>query len=245
MDVLIWLAAAWFGVALLGHLVVAPLLRRGPDRDAISGLVWHADRLFVRLRHRVTFEGFEALRDDVDAGPLVVVSNHTGSVDPFVVQAGCRFKIRWMMARELMFPALDTFWKLQGIIAVTRDGSDRASAREAIRHVRGGGVVGIFPEGGIVTPPRRVWPFYPGVGLIVARTKAPVLLVWVSGTPDTNELLPSLIGPSRARVRYVDLIRFDASAHAAEISATLRERLAAASGWPMVEREPPATPPAG
>ncbi|MHC5003407.1 MAG: lysophospholipid acyltransferase family protein [Planctomycetota bacterium] len=239
MNVLLAIVVTWLVVVGLSYGVVLPLLRRGPDRDALNGLMWIAIRVLARLVHRARFEGHEALRMNVDPGPLIVVSNHTGSIDPLLIQAACRFHVRWMMAEELMFPELKRLWERQRLIPVSRDGTDRASAREAIRHVKAGGVVGIFPEGRIVTPPRQVWPFFAGVGLVISRTRAPALLVWVSGTPETNDVTRSIFTSSRARVVFVDLIRFEDSLGAAEITDALRARIQAVSGWPLNDDPPP------
>jgi 1-acyl-sn-glycerol-3-phosphate acyltransferase len=236
---LLELAAAWLIVVLIAWWVVVPLLRRGPDRDALNGLLWRIVRVWVRLIHRPTIIGEENLRRDIDAGPLVVVSNHTGAVDPFLIQSACRFKIRWMMALDMMSTGLDPLWRQQDMIRVARDGSDSGPARLAIRHVRAGGVLGIFPEGRIVTPPRQVWPFLDGVGLIVSRTKAPVLLAWVSQTPDTNQTTASLVTPSHARVEFTDVPELADCTGAAEITATLRRKLQELSGWPLNDDPPP------
>jgi 1-acyl-sn-glycerol-3-phosphate acyltransferase len=173
---------------------------------------------------------------------MLVVSNHTGSVDPLLIQAGCRFHIRWLMASEMIVPWLDFVWRRQQPIPVDRDGRDTTAARQAIRTLEAGGTVGIFPEGRIVQPPRQIRPFHSGVGLIVARAKVPVLLVWISGTPDTNELYRSLVSPSQARVHYLELIDFKGERDPQVITEHLRRRLSEVSGWPL-NNEPQPRPP--
>lgn len=229
----------WLTGVLLGQLVIAPYLRKGPGQDPATGLIWHVSRGFCRLMHRVRHTGQEDVRRSLDPGPLIIVSNHTGAVDPLLIQAGCHFLIRWLMAADMMTPALDWLWRRQRLIPVERNGQDTAPLREAIRHVKSGGAIGIFPEGRIVTPPRQIWPFMRGVGVLVTRTKAPVLLVWVSGTPETTSLAGSVATPSNARVQFVDLIDFSDVTDASRIAETLRQRLARASGWPLSENVPP------
>ena len=75
-------------------------------------------------------------------------------------------------------------------------------AREAIKHVRGGGVLGIFPEGGLERPARTILPFQAGVGLIIRRTEAPVLPVVVSGTPIADQAWTSLVRFSSSVVTF-------------------------------------------
>ena len=132
-----------------------------------------------------------------------------------------------------MTPDLDWVWRTHDLIAVDRENPDSTSLREAIRHVKGGGAVGIFPEGRITMPPREIRPFLPGAGLIIARSKAPVLLVWVSGTPDTNKMKESLFTRSHAHIEFLGRFDFAGERDPAKIVETLRRAIHDASGWPL------------
>ncbi len=232
-------AAVLAGLALVVWLLVIPWIKRGPRGEIFIGVLWRILRVHVAIVHRIRYHGLKDFRLQPESGPLVVVSNHTGAVDPLLIQAGCRFSIRWMMASEMISPALGWLWKLERPIPVDRAGKDSKSAREAIRHVQSGGALGIFPEGRIVRPPRQIRPFHPGVGLIVSRTKAPVLLIWVSGTPDTDVMSKSVLTPSRAKVEYIELINFKEEDDAHEITRKLRQRLAKVTGWPLNDEQMP------
>lgn len=231
--------AGYCVVVLAARWAVARFLSNGPGDDVVYTLLWRLVRILTRLVHRVSYHGLELVPKTNRPGALIVVSNHTGSVDPLLIQAGCGFQIRWMMAGEMMGPGLDWLWKRLRLIAVDRLSRDTGPVREAIRHVQAGGVIGIFPEGRIVVPPRQIRPFADGVGLLIARTKAPVLLVWVSGTPDSNTMIGSITTPSHARVQFIDLIDFKGQRDAAAITQSLRERIAAASGWPINDNAMP------
>lgn len=231
-PVILLIIAGWLIAVGLFRWFVVRRLARGPGGDAVKGLIWVTARAYLRLVHRARYTGLEHVPATNQPGGLVVVSNHTGPIDALLIQAACRFQIRWMMASEMMVPQLDWLWRVYRVIAVARDGSDTGPAREAIRHVREGGVVGIFPEGGIENPPGEIRPFLAGVGLVVARAKAPVLLAWVSGTPECPEMLPALTTPSRARLQFIDVIDFGDERDALVITDRLRSRIAEASGWP-------------
>jgi 1-acyl-sn-glycerol-3-phosphate acyltransferase len=233
--------AGWLAFVLLFRWTVVRWLASGPSGDACTGFLWLVVRAYGRLVHRTTYAGLDHIPPSNRPGGLVVVCNHTGPIDPLLVQAACRFEIRWMMAADMMVPQLDWLWRRQRMIPVARDGRDTVPAREAIRHVRGGGVVGIFPEGGIVLPREEIRSFHQGVGLIIAKTEAPVLLVWVSQTPQETEMLRALATPSRARVEFVELLEFPAGSDPATITRQLQERLAEASNWPI--KDEPVIPP--
>jgi 1-acyl-sn-glycerol-3-phosphate acyltransferase len=229
----------WVAIVLLARFIVIPLLRFGPERDPVKVLIWRASQFYLWLLHRARYRGQERLRRTIKPGGLVVISNHTSSLDPMLIQCGCNFSIRWLMAKDMMIPQLDWLWKLQRIIPVSRDGSDSSPVRQAIRHVRGGGAVGIFPEARIVRPGGEIRPFHSGVGAIVARTGAPVMIVWVSGTPTTSNMTQAFFTPSRSKVEYVDVMEFDDQASAQSITEQLRARLSQASGWPLNDEPMP------
>jgi 1-acyl-sn-glycerol-3-phosphate acyltransferase len=226
--------------AAVGGFVILPWLKRGPRGEVIVGLLWRLLRLYVKVVHHVRFDGLEKIRNQPVAGPLIVVSNHTGAVDPLLIQAGCRFHIRWMMASDMMMPVLDWFWKRERLIPVARDGRDAAALREALRHVQNRGAIGIFPEGRIVRPPHEIRPFHPGIGFIIARTQAPVMLVWVTGTPDAPDMAGSILTPSRARVHFLEVIDYKDQRDPVAITQDLRQRLAKATGWPLNDEPMPA-----
>jgi 1-acyl-sn-glycerol-3-phosphate acyltransferase len=233
--------AGWLAFVLLFRWTIARWLASGPSGDPVTGLLWLIVRAYSRLVHRTTFAGLEHIARTNRPGGLVVVANHTGPIDPLLIQAACRFEIRWMMAADMMVPQLDWLWRRQRMIPVARNGRDTAPVREAIRHVRDGGVIGIFPEGGIVLPRQEIRPFHEGVGLVIARTEAPVLLVWVSQTPEETEMFRALVTPSRAHVHFVDLLEFPAGGDPATITHRLRQRLSEVSNWPI--RDEPLVPP--
>lgn len=230
-------AAAWLALVGTWWLVILPAMKRGPRGDVPYVLLWKSLIVYSRLLHRARYVGRTHVPQTRRPGPLIIVANHTGAVDPFLISAVCPFEIRWMMAEDMISRRIKPFLDFVGVIEVSRDGKDMRSAREAVRLLKTGAVIGIFPEGGITTPPRRIMPFFAGVGLIIARSKAPVLLTWVSGTPDTNDMTKSLITPSHARVQFIGMFDFADERDPKVITDTLRQKLAEISGWPMVEGE--------
>lgn len=242
MDRAYYILAAILVIVFLGVPLGRRLLRSlraGPEGHALTGLSWQLLRGYNRLIHRVRYEGLEHVPVTSDPGPLIVVSNHGAGVDPLLIQGACRFSIRWMMATDTMSPSLDWFWRWRRIIAVRRDGSDSAPLREAIRHLRGGGVLGVFPEGGLAPRDGAIRAFMPGIGFIVSRSKAQVLLVWVTDTPVCDSPFGALSRFSRSRVVFVDRITFPDGTSAESIVSELRDRLANASGWTLSDEPLP------
>lgn len=214
--------------------LVVPWLRRGPRSDAMLGFLWRLEKLYVRWRHNLTVEGREHLpADDDDHDGLILVSNHTSAIDPFLLQAAGAFWIRWMMAEDMMGGELGWAWRLQRVIPVDRTGGDRTSLREAIREVKSGGCVGVFPEARLVQPPGEVRPFLAGVGMLAARTRKPVLLAWISGTPQTRQQWAGLTMKSNARVVFLGRYEFKDERDPKVIAEHLRLEIARVSGWEL------------
>lgn len=241
MDALSWfvtVAVVWSGWAILTNVAA-----RGPRGDVLTDLATRITWVYARLAHNLRVEGAENIPRTNTPGPLVVVANHTAGVDPLLIQSVCPFFIRWMMARDMQLPALEIFWKWAEIIPVDREQRDSTSAREAIRHLAQGEVLGIFPEGMLERPAQELLPFVAGVGLIVHRSKAPVLPVIIDGTPQVDPAWSSLWRTSRSTLRFLPIIDYsDSELRPGAIAEDLRQRFAGWTGWPLNDTPPPEFP---
>ena len=202
--------------------------------DSPTALLWLLNIGYVRWIHRLRAFGIEKIPNTIHPGKLIVVCKHQSPIDPLLVQSQCRFKIRWLMAEEYMFPSLDFVWKYSEVIPIARDGHDAAGLRVALRYLKKNGVIGIFPESGIKQPREGIHPFAEGVGAMISHTNAKVLLVTVDGTPFNDEMGDAIFERSHSIVRFIDLIEYPESATKSEITADLRSRLSQATGWSLV-----------
>ena len=236
VETLLIIAGVLLLVALLWTCVVTPRLRRFHDADAAVGLAVAMARVHGRLLHRVRVDGVEHL-DTVDpAGPVLIVANHTGAVDPFLVQVPFPRLIHWMMARDMMGNGLDDIWKLLRVVPVDRTKVDSTALRRTLRLLRDGQVVGIFPEGRITRPPGSIRPFMDGLGMLATRTGAQVVPVLIDGTPDTASVFWSLLGPSHSRLRVLEPMRFDRTTTPTDASREIRRVMLEASNWLAIDQ---------
>lgn len=253
-DLLLWGAG---GVCLwLAWAPAAHWLLRNPKGDVPGGLATLVVLVYARLVHRMRVEGWEHLAPIDAGGPrgengggagarrrgLILVSNHGAGVDPVLIQAACPFFIRWMMASEMRLAVLDPLWTWMEIIFVGEEGQRRGASelgviRDAVSYIKGGGVVGIFPEGRLERPSGVLHPFQPGAGLIVARSGGLVLPIVVTGTPACDTAWASLARRSRAVVRVMPPIDYT-GVKAGQVVADLQARFAGWTGWPVVEPAP-------
>jgi len=220
-------------------VVVTPRLRRIQGGGSGLGFVRACSNGYCRTVHRVQVEGRDHLRQlDPDRGVLLV-ANHTGAIDPFLLQVPLDRFIHWMMARDMMWPVLDDLWDLLRIVPVDRTRTDTAALRRAIRLLRNKQVIGLFPEGRVTRPSGTIRPFLTGVGLLATRTEATVLPMLIDGTPDTDGVMASLLGPSRTRLRILEPMRFDRTTPPDEAAAAIRAAMATASNWVLLDESMP------
>lgn len=238
MSWIVWGTLGLTAVAALGFLALAT--RPSPDRTIWSNTLYALGRLYARGLHDVSVTGEGNIPAARDAGPMIVVANHTAGVDPILVSAVCPFHIRWIMAEDMRLPWLDWFWRWQRVIFVTRSGKDRAPVREALNHLKRGGVIGIFPEGGLERPPRRLLPFQKGVGFMIAKAGVPVLPFFIDNTPQVDPAWSSLWRPSQSTLDVAPAIDYaKTDLGPAAIADDLRARYLAWTGWERNDTPPP------
>ncbi len=136
--------------------------------------------LFTRLRAR----GRERVPR---SGAFLLVSNHISHFDPPVFSAACPRGIDWM-GSEILFRG--GFWKFffrkLNVIKVRQYEADHAALREAVRRVKRGRGVGLFPEGGIRAGAASLLggqhQLYEGAFMIAVMGRAPILPCLVVGS---------------------------------------------------------------
>jgi 1-acyl-sn-glycerol-3-phosphate acyltransferase len=158
-------------------------------------------RVYCALWHQLRSEGLAPLPN---SGPAILIANHTCGIDHVLLQAASRRALGFMIAREYYeLPWLHGFCSSVGCIPVNRDGRDLAAIRAALRALGEGRVVPIFPEGRIVPASgRRLGEVRPGGAYLAIRAGVPVVPAYIFGTPKTDEILESLVTPSRATLYF-------------------------------------------
>jgi 1-acyl-sn-glycerol-3-phosphate acyltransferase len=165
-----------------------------------------ADKLLARVWHRTVVLKRYPLPE---SGPAILVSNHTSGLDPLLIQSISRRVIIWMMAKEYYdIKALTWIFKKIEAIPVDRFGRDTASVRAALRHLKEGRILGVFPEGRI-EPTRELMPFQTGVAMLAIRTGAPVYPAFLDGTQRNKTMLGGFIWPNNTRLSFGPPVAFD------------------------------------
>jgi 1-acyl-sn-glycerol-3-phosphate acyltransferase len=134
-------------------------------------------------------------------GAYILASNHRSGVDPIILSIVTKRRISFLMAREYYeVPLLHRAFRALDAIPVNRDGNDFGATKAALKRLLGGKVVGIFPQGGIRDASSEI-EGKAGAALLALRTGAPVLPVFIDGSPNTHSVLRAVLTPSRTTVR--------------------------------------------
>jgi 1-acyl-sn-glycerol-3-phosphate acyltransferase len=146
-------------------------------RPAVFTMFLMLVRLGLKLFWRVRVEGLENIPA---SGPVLLCINHIGAVDPPAVGSVVRRHVHFMAKQEL-FSYLGWLLPSIGAFPVNRDVRDASAVRQALRLLRAGRVVGLFPEGhrqhgGRLGQPR------PGSGSLIAHAGGAVVPVAVRGS---------------------------------------------------------------
>jgi len=137
---------------------------------------------------RVIFRTHIAGRDRIPQhGGLLVVCNHISFADPPMVGVAMTRQVDFMAMAELFRKRwLAGLLRKAGTFPVDRRRVDHGAAREAIRRLRAGHCVVIFPEAGIRLGEKSVLGgdpvFKPGAGTIALLGRAAILPVIVRDT---------------------------------------------------------------
>lgn len=166
-----------------------------------------------RLAYRTRVRGLENLPSQ---GGALIVANHQSYIDAILVGSLTERPIRFIMSDDIYNKwYIRPFAKLTRSIPISSFQSPRAiiyALREAREEIRGGGLVGIFPEGqmtrlGIMMPFRR------GLQKIIKDLDEPIIPIAIDGAYDTSLALrggrfaprPRLMLPHRRRALNVNI----------------------------------------
>jgi 1-acyl-sn-glycerol-3-phosphate acyltransferase len=118
----------------------------------------------------------------IEEGPLILASNHQSYFDPPLVGICSRRGIYYLARKTLLqIPLLGKLLPHINVIMVDRDGNDMSALKTVIRLVKSGNGVVLFPEG-TRSPDGTLQRGKAGIGLVIAKTGAPVQPVRIFGS---------------------------------------------------------------
>lgn len=176
--------------------------------------------LLFRIFTAIQFRGVENVPKK---GPAIIAANHPSFFDPVVLGLATERWIRFFaLASILDVPLLGPLVRKAGILPVVRGGDNEASVQRALRVLRRGGVVGIFPEGRL-SHQFAMGPVKPGVGRLATQSGAPVVPAIIYGTWKVWPHRTSLPHPAKIVVDFRPPVAFDPNDAHQAIADRVRE----------------------
>ena len=161
----------------------------------IKWIAWPLRALYFRIET----EGLDNLPR---SGPVILVANHSSYLDAGILGSVMPRKVHFIVLSR-MFRLWRIRWFYVGMetIPVHPGKPDHAAIRRALGILKGGGVVGIFPEG-TRSVDGRLKPPQPGVAMIAIKAGAPVVPVAIHGAYQAYPPGSRWPRPSKIRVRF-------------------------------------------
>jgi 1-acyl-sn-glycerol-3-phosphate acyltransferase len=159
---------------------------------------YHLSRLAGRLLFRFRIIHRERM---IQSGPVILAMNHQSYLDPPLAGITCDRPIYFLARRTLLnVPLLGWVLPKVNVIPVNQEGVDRSAIKALIRVLKAGNGVLVFPEGSR-TLDGNLQPAEPGLGLVIAKTFAPVVPMRIFGA---REALPR--GGGRLRLVPITIV---------------------------------------
>ena len=145
----------------------------------IYRLGYTISKVVAKLGFRLRTYGRENLIED---GPAILASHHASYLDPPLVGVCCRKDV-YFLARKSLFerPVIGPLIAQLNTVPVDRDRGDVGAVRAMIKLLKSGNRVLVFPEG-TRSKDGNLQPARAGVGLLIAKSLAPVVPVRVFGS---------------------------------------------------------------
>ncbi|MCE0764499.1 1-acyl-sn-glycerol-3-phosphate acyltransferase [Pseudonocardia kujensis] len=173
----------------------------------------------LRLYCRPTIEGLEHIPA---SGGAILASNHLAVADSFLLPLQVPRRITFLAKREYFTePGLKGFVKKQffsgvGQVPIDRSGGNAAQAAmdTAVRLLREGNLLGIYPEG-TRSPDGRLYKGKTGVARMALEAGVPVVPVAMIGTDKVNPIGSKMWRPGHVHVKVgapLDFSRYEGMA---------------------------------
>ncbi|GAB4536688.1 MAG: lysophospholipid acyltransferase family protein [Thermodesulfovibrionia bacterium] len=182
-----------------------------PDRNLFYKTSAMLIRTIFRLNGGLEIIGIENIPM---SGGAIIASNHISYLDPPLISAVVPRRVTFIARKGLFEIPLLGWFISHYSFPIDREAPKPSTIKEALRRLKNGELLAIFPEGrrsetGDLLEPKQ------GLGMIVSRSNVPIIPTLIIGS---NKALP--IGAKwlkRARVKVI----FDMPIH---YSSTIKER---------------------
>jgi len=153
--------------------------------------------LFFKILFRLEVKNQDYIPEE---GGVIIASNHSSYLDPPLIAVSLKRRPTFIAKSSLhRIPLLGPMIKAYSI-SVNRDMPGPSTIKDALKVLKNGGVLVIFPEGGR-SADGSLMEFKRGVGLIASLADVPVVPVYIRGA---GEALP--VGARFPRLKKISII---------------------------------------
>ena len=204
--VLLGLAVAFLYLLILCKQVDPDVEQEVDDPHYRKVMELYLDSLLPLVRVSVRTTG----RDKLPKGRFMLVCNHCSNADPIILLrelSGCQISFISKKENRDMFVIGPMMHKL--LCQMIDRNNDREALKTIIKCVRllqeDKVSVGVFPEGGISKPDRKLHRFRPGVFKIAQKAKVPIVVCTLK---NTKYVIPNLLKlrPTRVELDIVAVL---------------------------------------
>jgi len=146
-------------------------------------IAYRISRIIFEIWMRILFHLHVVGKENIPSRPYIIVCNHSSLVDPpFVAMAFKRHDVSFLTKEELFsHPIIGIWTKNVECIPIRRGSASAKGLKEALKRVKEGKVIGIFPEGtrsldGSLQEAKK------GVGFLIRKAAVPVVPVYVKNS---------------------------------------------------------------
>lgn len=114
-------------------------------------------------------------------GGCLIAMNHESYLDPPLAGISAPRELFYLARKSLLkWPVVGRILPSLNVIPVDQERADMSALKTVIKHIRAGEGTVIFPEGSR-TPDGTLQPAQPGAGLVIAKTRCPVIPARIFG----------------------------------------------------------------
>nr|MBC8507610.1 1-acyl-sn-glycerol-3-phosphate acyltransferase [Chloroflexota bacterium] len=149
-----------------------------PRHRFARGLLRAIARIILPIFFRIEINGWENFPKE---GPLILAGNHNAAMEGVLMAIYTPFQVEFLGTGDIPQEKITEFFQaIYKYIPIRRGHVDRPALQKTLSALKAGGVLGIFPEGGIWDPGQMR--AQSGVAWLSYRAKAPVLPIGYAGT---------------------------------------------------------------
>ncbi|MBI5375500.1 MAG: 1-acyl-sn-glycerol-3-phosphate acyltransferase [Candidatus Schekmanbacteria bacterium] len=199
---------------------------------SFSPLYWFF-KFFGNLLFKLYFRFEKSGSENIPAqGPVIIVPNHASFIDPLLIAAAINRKVGYVIIDMFYYkPLIHWFAGLTYCIPVSEEMTGPGGIKSAIKYLRNGNVLCIFPEGGRSRDGKLMEP-KSGTGLLAIITGVPVVPTAIKGTFESYPAHYLFPRPKKIKVIFGEPLKFvledgrSKKQQGEEITKVIMERIA-------------------